>query len=230
MYFRQSLDMPHKQSQRHKRGSTQDTKPSFRQSFENLTTPLPEYDPNAPVDAHHKPIDYLTEAEVMKLVSGAKHSRNPERDQLLILMLFRHGYRESEAIICRRDWVDLNKAVVWVARLKKGMSRYHPISGDEMRMIRKYLRTRNDDMPWLFISERMQPLSDRSARQIVKNAAKATKLKHVHPHMLRHSCGFYLRERGYDQRLIQEYLGHASPESTARYTRVSAKAFDGIWV
>ena len=144
-------------------------------------------------------------------------------------MLFRHGYRESEAIQCRRDWVDLNKAVIWIERLKKGMSRYHPIAGDEMRMLRKYLRTRTDDMPWLFISERMQPLSDRSVRQIVKDAAKAAKLPHVHPHMLRHSCGFHLRERGHDIRTIQEYLGHASITSTQLYTRLSAKAFDALW-
>ena len=190
---------------------------------------MPEYDPTGPVDGHIKRIDYLTESEVTKLIKGAKQSRNSERDQLLILMLFHHGYRESEAIMCRRDWLDLNKAVVWVERLKKGMSRYHPIAGDEMRAIRKYLRTRTDDMPWLFISERMQPLSDRSVRQIVKNAAKAAGLRHINPHMLRHSCGFYLRERGHDQRMIQEYLGHASPESTAIYTRLSAKVFEGIW-
>lgn len=189
----------------------------------------PEYDATGPVDSHVKRIDYLTESEVTKLIKGAKQSRNPERDQLLILMLFRHGYRESEAIMCRRDWIDLNKAVIWIERLKKGMSRYHPIAGDEMRAIRKFLRTRIDDMPWLFISERMQPLSDRSVRQIVKNAAEVAGLRHVNPHMLRHSCGFHLRERGHDQRMIQEYLGHASPESTAIYTRVSAKAFEGIW-
>jgi len=181
------------------------------------------------VDVHERPIDYLTEAEVRKLVAGAKQSRNPERDRLLIFMLFRHGYRESEAIMARRDWIDLNKAVIWVERLKKGMSRYHPIAGDELRMIRKYLRTRDDDLPWLFISERMQQLSDRSVRVIVKNGAAAAGLRHVHPHMLRHSCGFYLTEQGQNQRVIQDYLGHASAESTALYTRVSAKAFAGLW-
>lgn len=225
MYIRQSWNMPRqsKQSLGHK--SAQPANPSFRQSPD----PLPRYEPNGPVDAHIRRIDYLTETEVLKLVAGAKASRNPLRNQLLILMLFRHGYRESEAIMCRRDWIDLNKAVIWIERLKRGMSRYHPITGDEMRMLRKYLRTRNDDLPWLFISERMQPLSDRSVRQIVKDAATVAKLRRIHPHMLRHSCGFYLREKDHDQRTIQEYLGHASPESTARYTRLSAKAFEGIW-
>lgn len=225
MYFRQSLGMSHQSKQRSQRRSAQVTNPSFRQSF---TSP-PQYDADGPVDAHVRRIDYLTESEVMKLIAGAKSSRNPIRNQLLILMLFRHGYRESEAIMCRRNWIDLNKAVIWIERLKKGMSRYHPIAGDEMRMLRKYLRSRADDLPWLFVSERMQPLSDRSVRQIVKDATQAAKLRHVKPHMLRHSCGFYLREKNHDQRMIQEYLGHASPESTAIYTRLSAKAFEGIW-
>lgn len=217
--------MPRQSKQRSKKQPTLPTNPSFRQS----SLKLPTYDPTGPVDAHVKRIDYLTEAEVIKLIAGAKQSRNRIRNQLLILMLFRHGYRESEAIMCRRNWIDLNKAVIWIERLKKGMSRYHPIAGDEMRLLRKHLRTRSDDLPWLFISERNQPLSDRSVRQIVKDAAEAAKLRHVHPHMLRHSCGFYLREKNHDQRMIQEYLGHASPESTARCTRLSAKAFEGIW-
>ncbi len=182
------------------------------------------------MDIHHRTkVDYLTETEVTKLIAGAKQSRNPERDQLLIMMLYRHGYRESEALMARRDWIDLNKAVIWIERLKKGCSRYHPIPGDELRLIRKYLRTRTDDLPWLFISERMQMLSDRSVRQIVKNAAQTAKMGHVHPHMLRHSCGFHLVEKGVQQRVIQDYLGHASAESTALYTRLSSKAFTGLW-
>ena len=188
------------------------------------------YDRDAPVDIHQREkIDYLTAGEVEQLMKGAKQSRNPERDQLLILMLFRHGYRESEAIMARREWVDFNKAVLWVERLKSGMSRYHPIVGDELRLLRRYLRTRIDDLPWLFISERMQPLSDRSVRMIVQRATEAAKLRHVHPHMLRHSCGFYLLEKGHDSRVIKEYLGHASIRSTAIYTRLSGKAFEGLW-
>ena len=207
-------------AQRSNRPSSQTPNNSFRPSF----------DPTGPVDAHARPkVDYLTENEVMKLIAGAKKSRNAVRDQLLIFMLFRHGYRESEAIMARRDWVDLEKAVIWVERLKRGMSRYHPLAGDELRRVRRYLRSRTDDLPWLFVSERCQPLSARSVRRIVADAAKAAKLRHTHPHMLRHSCGFHLRERGHDIRMIQEYLGHASITSTQLYTRLSAKAFDGLW-
>ena len=51
-------------------------------------------------------------------IAGAKASRNPDRDTLLILMLFRHGLRESEALLLRRDWLKLDSAQLWVERLK----------------------------------------------------------------------------------------------------------------
>lgn len=185
--------------------------------------------PGDPIDLAARPVDYLTETEVKRLLEGARQSRNPERDSLLILMLFRHGLRESEARLLRRDALKLDAAQVWVERVKGGRSSFHPISGDELRLLRRYLRTRRDDLPWLFISERMQPLSDRSVRVIVANAGKVARLGHVHPHMLRHSCGFYLHNKGYNSRLIQDYLGHANPASTMLYTRTASKQFEGLW-
>ena len=186
-------------------------------------------DRTLPIDAHQRPVDYLTEAEVKRLIEGAKQSRNPERDVLLVLMLFRHGLRESEARLMRRDSLKLDSAQLWVERVKGGRPSYHPVSGDELRFLRRYLRTRLDDLPWLFISERMLPLSDRTVRVIVANAAKAARLTHVHPHMLRHSCGFYLHNKGHNSRLIQDYLGHANPSSTMLYTRTAAKQFEGLF-
>ena len=113
--------------------------------------------------------------------------------------------------------------------LKKGWFDYHPLAGDELRRVRRYLRSLTDDLPWLFVSERCLPLAARSVRRIVADAAKAAKPRHTNPQMLRHFCGFHLRERGHDIRMIQEYLGHASITSTQLYTRLSAKAFDGLW-
>ena len=211
--------MPDKEKQRVKKKPTLVTSPSKRQS----------YDSEAPIDIHARPVDYLTEPEVRKLIKGAKKSRNPERDALLILMLFRHGLRESEALQIRRDWVDLNRATIWIERLKGGQSSYHPLSGDELRMIRAYLRSRKDDLPWLFISERMSVMGSRNIRALVAKAAKNAELKHVHPHMLRHSCGFYLNNKGLSSRIIQDYLGHTNPSSTMIYTRTSAKQFEGLW-
>ena len=57
------------------------------------------------------------EAEVKKLIAGAKGSRNPDRDALLILMLFRYGLRESEALLIRRDRIKLDSANIWIERV-----------------------------------------------------------------------------------------------------------------
>ena len=113
--------MPRQQKPRVKGEGGSPASSSNRQSF----------DPNQPTDIHSRPVDYLTEAEVTRLVAGAKASRNPDRDTLLILMLFRHGLRESEALLLRRDWLKLDSAQIWVERLKGGRSSYHPLAGDE---------------------------------------------------------------------------------------------------
>ena len=51
----------------------------------------------------------------------------------------------------------------------------------------------------------------------------------VHPHMLRHACGFYLANKGMDTRAIQHYLGHRNMQHTVRYTQLDATRFVGWW-
>jgi type 1 fimbriae regulatory protein FimB len=81
----------------------------------------------------------------------------------------------------------------------------------------------------LFISERGQPFTRQSVNYLLAEAAARAGLPPVHPHMLRHSCGFSLANRGYDLRLIQDYLGHRDPKHTVHYTRVAAGRFEGLW-
>ena len=57
-------------------------------------------------------------------------------------------------------------------------------------------------------------------------AGEKAKLDRVWPHMLRHSCGFYLTGKGTDMRVMQDYLGHKDPKHTAHYTRVAGRAFE----
>jgi site-specific recombinase XerD len=135
----------------------------------------------------------------------------------------------SEAIGMRRDQVDLAHSRVWVERLKNSLSVEHPIAGDELRAIKRYLATRDDKLPWLFISERDGQLTRQAVNYIVRQAAKAASLKDVHPHTLRHSCGYYLADKGTDLRTMQDYLGHRDPRHTVHYTRVSGRRFEGLW-
>lgn len=129
----------------------------------------------------------------------------------------------------RREHVNLKEARIWIPRLKNGLSVEQPIAGDELRAIRRWLATRRDHLPWLFISERKQPFARQAVNYIVASAATRGGLVNVHPHTLRHSCGFSLANRGHDLRLIQDYLGHRDPKHTAHYTRVAASRFDGLW-
>ena len=144
-------------------------------------------------------------------------------------MMFRHGLRVSEAVRMRRQDLNLGRARVWIRRLKNGLSVEHPIAGDELRAIKRYLHTRHDALPWLFVSERGQPMTRQSVNYLVRAAARRAGLGALHPHMLRHSCGFYLANQGYDLRLIQDYLGHRDPKHTVHYTRVAGVRFEGMW-
>jgi site-specific recombinase XerD len=175
----------------------------------------------------HRPKDFLDPSEIKLFLNAAKEGRQGIRDHLLFLMMYRHGLRCSEAIDLRRDDISFDRSTIWIRRLKGSNSGMHPIEGDELRAIRRYLATRDD--AWLFISERQTKLTRFAVNYLVDRTAKAAGFDNVHPHCLRHSCGYALCEKGRDLRTIQEWLGHRSIEMTVRYTRISQRRFNGLW-
>jgi type 1 fimbriae regulatory protein FimB/type 1 fimbriae regulatory protein FimE len=72
-------------------------------------------------------------------------------------------------------------------------------------------------------------LTRQAVNYLIRRAGERAGLAKLHPHMLRHSCGFALANAGKDMRTIQDYLGHRDPRHTAHYTRTASHRFEGLW-
>lgn len=181
------------------------------------------------VDEHEKARNFLTLEEFGQMLAGARLSRHAARDTAMLYLLFQHGYRASELCRAKRDDFDGRRARVWVRRLKGSLSTDQPITGNALRALKTYLHSRTDRLPWLFVSERGTPFTRQGLYYLITVIAQRAGLQHVHPHTLRHSCGYALADKGADARLIQDYLGHRDLRHTSRYTRTAAKRFEGLW-
>ena len=172
-----------------------------------------------------RPREYLTSDEVKELIKGAKAGPwYGPRDATLILLMFRHGLRVSEAVDLTWDQVNFKLGVLHVVRAKGGTRSTHPLKGDEIRALRAL--NKQAKTQFLFTSNRGGPLSIRTAHLIVANAGKRAGFEYsIHPHMLRHSTGYHLAMQGQDTRAIQFYMGHASITNTVKYTQISSERF-----
>jgi site-specific recombinase XerD len=174
--------------------------------------------------------EYLTEQEVELLMNTArKIGRHGHRDATLILLMYRHGFRVSELVSLRWEQIDLKQGVLHVNRVKNGSPSSHPIRGSEIRALRR-LKRDYPDTPYVFVTERKGPLTTSTVRKLITRAGDKTKMDFpVHPHMLRHACGFKLANEGHDTRSLQHYLGHKNIQHTVRYTELTSKRFDKFW-
>ena len=173
--------------------------------------------------------EYLTEHEVEVLMAAARQNRHGHRDATMIHIAFRHGLRVSELIDLRWDQVDFNRAVLHIRRIKHGTPSVHPLSGSEMRALRR-LQRENETSLFVFVSERRAPFTRAGFARMTERAAEAAGLNlKVHPHMLRHACGFALANAGHDTRALQAYLGHKNIQHTVRYTELAPDRFKKFW-
>ena len=154
----------------------------------------------------------------------------PERDRLMLELLYGCGIRNSELIGINLDDIRLSAEAILI-RGKGKKERYVPF-GDSVKIaLASYVPARLEvcskrprDTPALLINQRGGRLTTRSVGRIIKKIAVAKGLSpDVHPHTLRHAFGTHLLEEGADLRAIQEMLGHERLSTTQRYTQLSMK-------
>jgi integrase len=172
---------------------------------------------------------HLTPSEVDKLIAAAKHNRHGHRDSTMILIAYRHGLRASEVCGLQWDQFDLVRGNVHVDRTKSGDPSNHELTGSELRALKRLQREQGDSR-YVFITERGAPFTVDGFRKMVIRLGESINMPfQIHPHMLRHACGFKLASDGIDTRRIQAYLGHRNIQSTQRYTKIAEGAFKGFW-
>lgn len=176
---------------------------------------------------------HFTTEEINRLLEAAKDTRNPERNRCILIMVFRHGLRVSEACKLELSQVDVESRTIFVSRLKKGLSTNQPLRPDEIRYIKAWLKKRRavgKEGKEFFLSERGSALSRISVWHMIKLCGERAGLSlPAHPHMLRHACGYALADQGADTRLIQDYLGHKNIKHTVQYTAANPARFKKLW-
>jgi len=167
----------------------------------------------------------------------------PERDRLMLELLYGCGIRNSELVGINLDDISLSNEAILI-RGKGKKERYVPFGGSALAALSVYLPWRQQllatlnstlksppkktiparGMPALLVNQRGGRLTTRSVGRIIKRIAVAKGLSpEVHPHTLRHAFGTHMLEEGADLRAIQELLGHERLATTQRYTQLSVK-------
>ena len=143
------------------------------------------------------------------MIQAAKKSgRHRVRDEAIILLMFRHGLRTAELVALKWTQIDLAGGYIEVHRVKHGHDSIYPLRSPELRALRQIQRDYTGTS-YVFVCGRKAPLSTRSIRHIVARAGELAGIAFkVHPHQLRHACGYYLAAQGHVTRAIQDYLGH----------------------
>ncbi len=117
--------------------------------------------PRRPRNGDLRTREYLTEAELERLMKAATGNRHGHRDATMILVAYRHGLRVSELVDLRWDQVDFRTSTLHVRRAKQSTPSTHPIVGNELRALRRLQREQDPKSSFVFTSERGAPFTRR---------------------------------------------------------------------
>ncbi|MFC1720105.1 tyrosine-type recombinase/integrase [Pseudomonadota bacterium] len=159
-----------------------------------------------------------------------KRSRYPDRDELMVLMTFFHGFRATE--VCRTQWqhIQLRSMQLKVKRLKNGIDTTHPIANKrELMLLRRLHREqKKPSTGYVFKNERGSAVSVNGFQQMFGKYSKIALGVQWNVHGLRHGCATILIDRGHDLRTVQVYMGHRNIQNTTVYLHESVKQFEKI--
>lgn len=167
---------------------------------------------------------YLTQDEVRRLFAVIKD----KRDRAIFAVAYRHGLRASEIGMLQRTDVDLGQARITINRLKGSLSGTYPLSPDTVKLLRSYLKTRKDDSPYLFISNRKLPIDRRTLLVLMKKYGQEAGLPKDKQqfHALKHSICTHILDAGEDIYFTKDWVGHKNIQNTTIYARFSTGTRD----
>ena len=148
-----------------------------------LVAPLTENRTVAPrrqKNADLRTREHLTDGEVEKLIEAVGDNRHGHRDALMVLMAYRHGLRAAEVVDLRWEQLDFKTASLHVRRVKNGTPSTHPLTGRELRELRRHQRE-SAKSPFVFVSERGAPLSASGFSRMIERAACGGEARHQGP-------------------------------------------------
>ena len=146
----------------------------------------------------------------------------------IVLLLMLTGMRENEARKAKvSDVVTINSNRYLKADSKGGDERLVPVRGKLETLIEVLIKGKSSK-DFLLLDSFNRPVKRNRIVSAVKAAGKIAGVDHLHPHRLRSGFSDWLRRKGVDIRTIQSILGHASLETTMKYTRVTSTDLEGV--
>ncbi len=164
-------------------------------------------------------IQVLTQEEVQRLFDVI----TTKRDRVLFRVAYRHGLRASEIGLLSRSDADLRTGRLTVHRLKGSLSGVYPMQPNTQKLLKTYLRSREDVSPYLFVSNRQVPISRYTLWYLMQTYGEAAALPPEKRtfHILKHSIATHLLDAGADLAFVRDWLGHANIQNTLIYARVT---------
>lgn len=151
------------------------------------------------------------------------------RFRVCLTTIYACGLRLHEGTTLRVTQIDSARMVLHIQGAKGGRDRYVPLAHRTLTLLRDHWRTHRHPV-WLFPAHSThqsstEPMAvDGLHRAFRLAVAESGIQKHATVHTLRHSWATQLLEAGVNLRVIQAWLGHRSPTTTARYTHLTRKA------